>query len=179
EPGGGPIMGDATRLQQVLWNLLTNAVKFTPHGGRVEVHLRRRGGHAELSVRDSGQGIAPDLLPRIFDRFRQGDSSTTRVQGGLGLGLAIARQLVELHGGGIKAESPGEGQGTTMTVTLPLAHRSDGQPTGPSARHEPSDLTSILAGVRVLVVDDDADAPEASPLSLASAAPTLLTPASV
>ena len=175
----GPIMGDATRLQQVLWNLLTNAVKFTPTGGRIEVLLRRRGGHAELRVRDTGQGIAPVLLPRIFDRFRQGDSSTTRVQGGLGLGLAIARQLVELHGGAIKAESPGEGQGTTMTVTLPLAHRADGEPPGPSVRPEPTELTSILAGVRVLFVDDDADAREAGAMSLSWAGAAVATAASV
>ncbi|HEU5189080.1 MAG TPA: ATP-binding protein [Methylomirabilota bacterium] len=179
DPDAGLIMGDATRLQQVLWNLLTNAVKFTPRGGRVEVLLGRRVGHAELCVRDTGQGIAPDLLPRIFDRFRQGDSSTTRVQGGLGLGLAIARQLVELHGGGIKAESPGEGQGATMTVILPLAHRSDGQPAGPSARHEPSELTSILAGVRVLFVDDDGDAREACAMSLGWAGAKVATAASV
>jgi len=175
----GPIMGDATRLQQVLWNLLTNALKFTPRGGRVEVLLRRRGGHAELRVQDTGQGIAPDLLPRIFDRFRQGDSSTTRVQGGLGLGLAIARQLVELHGGGIKAESPGEGQGTTMTVVLPLAHRAVGEPARSSARHEPSEMTSILAGVRVLFVDDDADAREACAMSLSWAGASVVTAASV
>ena len=179
EPDVGPIMGDATRLQQVLWNLLTNALKFTPRGGRVEVMLRRAGGHAELRVQDTGQGIAPDLLPRIFDRFRQGDSSTTRVQGGLGLGLAIARQLVELHGGGIKGESAGEGQGTTMTVLLPLAHRAVGEPAGSSARHEPSELTSILAGVRVLFVDDDADAREACAMSLGWAGATVVTAASV
>jgi PAS domain S-box-containing protein len=179
DPDVGPIVGDTTRLQQVLWNLLTNAVKFTPSGGRIEVLLGRRGGDAELRVRDTGQGIAPDLLPRIFDRFRQGDSSTTRVQGGLGLGLAIARQLVELHGGAIKAESAGEGQGTTMTVILPLARGSDGEPAGPSARHEPSDLTSILAGIRVLFVDDDADAREACAMSLGWAGAKVVTAASV
>ena len=133
DPDVGPVAGDATRLQQVLWNLLTNALKFTPTGGRIEILLRRRAGQAELRVRDTGQGIAPALLPRIFDRFRQGDSSTTRPQGGLGLGLAIARQLVELHGGTIKAESAGEGQGTTMTVRIPLT-QSAGRRAGGSTR---------------------------------------------
>ena len=103
---------------------------------------------AELRVRDTGQGIAPALLPRIFDRFRQGDSSTTRPQGGLGLGLAIARQLVELHGGHIEAYSAGEGQGTTMTVTLPLAHRATEEDNGLPARLEPADLSAALTGVR-------------------------------
>jgi PAS domain S-box-containing protein len=181
DPDVSPVLGDATRLQQVLWNLLTNALKFTPSGGRIEILLRRRGGLAELLVRDTGQGIAPDLLPRIFDRFRQGDSSTTRPQGGLGLGLAIARQLVELHGGSIKAESAGEGHGTTMTVTLPLAHRDEEVQDGhrPPSRHEPINLSSALVGVRVLFVDDDKDAREASTMSLSWAGASVITAASV
>jgi CheY-like chemotaxis protein/anti-sigma regulatory factor (Ser/Thr protein kinase) len=179
DPDVGPVIGDATRLQQVLWNLLTNALKFTPTGGRIEILLRRRAGQAELRVRDTGQGIAPALLPRIFDRFRQGDSSTTRPQGGLGLGLAIARQLVELHGGTIKAESPGEGQGTSMTVTIPLDQSAEEKPSGPHVRREPADLAAALAGVRVLFVDDDADAREASAMSLGWAGAVVVTAASV
>ncbi len=174
----GPVLGDTTRLQQVLWNLLTNALKFTPAGGRIDIFLRRRDGMAELRVRDNGQGIAPELLPRIFDRFRQGDSSMTRPQGGLGLGLAIARQLVELHGGRIQAHSAGEGQGTTMTVMLPLAHRPEEETDGLSAREEPPDLSSALVGVRVLFVDDDKDAREASMMSLAWAGASVITAAS-
>jgi PAS domain S-box-containing protein len=179
DPDVSPVLGDATRLQQVLWNLLTNALKFTPPGGRIEILLRRRDGLAELRVRDTGQGIASDLLPRIFDRFRQGDSSTTRPQGGLGLGLAIARQLVELHGGSIKAESAGEGYGTTMTVTLPLAHRHEAVAAGDPAHPEPIDLSSALVGVRVLFVDDDKDAREASTMSLSWAGASVITAASV
>src|SRR6185295_9785671 len=116
----GPVLGDGTRLQQVVWNLLSNAVRFTPAGGRVAVGLRRVGPEAELTVSDSGRGMAPGLLPRVFDRFRQGESGTMRSHGGLGLGLSIARQIVELHGGTIRAASPGEGHGATFTVTLPL-----------------------------------------------------------
>jgi PAS domain S-box-containing protein len=179
DPDVGPVIGDATRLQQVLWNLLTNALKFTPTGGRIEILLRRRAGQAELRVRDTGQGIAPALLPRIFDRFRQGDSSTTRPQGGLGLGLAIARQLVELHGGTIKAESPGEGQGTTMMVTIPLDQSAEEEPSGPHVRREPADLAAALAGVRVLFVEDDADAREASAMSIGWAGAVVVTAASV
>jgi PAS domain S-box-containing protein len=175
DPDVGAVDGDATRIQQVLWNLLTNALKFTPGGGRIDVFLRRRAGAAELRVRDTGQGIAPELLPRIFDRFRQGDSSTTRPQGGLGLGLAIARQLVELHGGTIKAYSAGPGEGTTMTVTLPLARRGEDEAEGPHASPDVADLSAALVGVRVLFVDDDADAREASTMSLAWAGAAVVT----
>ena len=117
------VAGDAGRLQQVVWTLLSNAVKFTEPGGRVGVRLRREGLDAELSVCDDGCGISPDFLPYVFDRFRQGDQSTTRVYGGLGLGLSIVRHLVELHGGTVSAESEGEGRGSTFIVRLPLAVR--------------------------------------------------------
>jgi signal transduction histidine kinase len=115
----GPVRGDATRLQQVLGNLLTNAVKFTPRGGRIDVSLGKSRGWAVIAVKDTGIGIAPQFLPHVFDRFRQ-DPSAARMHGGLGLGLAIARHLVELHGGEIAAESEGEGRGATFTVRLPL-----------------------------------------------------------
>lgn len=120
DPAAGLVSGDADRLQQVVWNLLSNAVKFTPKGGRVQVRLERVNSHVEIIVSDTGQGIPIDLLPAVFDRFKQGNSSTTRLHGGLGLGLAIVRHLVELHGGSVHAESAGEGQGATFIVNLPL-----------------------------------------------------------
>lgn len=120
DPAAGPISGDPDRLQQVLWNLLSNAIKFTPKGGRVQVRLERINSHVEVAVSDTGKGISQDFLPYVFERFRQADSSITRAHGGLGLGLAIVRNLVELHGGTIQVASPGEGQGTTFTVMLPL-----------------------------------------------------------
>jgi PAS domain S-box-containing protein len=160
DPRGGIISGDPERLQQVVWNLLSNAIKFTPKGGRVQVHLARVNSHVELSVSDTGSGIPPDVLPYIFDRFRQADSSTRRVHGGLGLGLAIVRHLVELHGGNITVESVGEGKGTTFTVSLPLmiAPRMEHE----SRRHPSAGGTAPpgyaqLDGVRVLCVDDDVD----------------------
>jgi signal transduction histidine kinase len=115
-----PVAGDVVRLQQVVHNLLSNAVKFTPPGGRVRVHVDQDGSQARLSVSDTGVGIAPTFLPYVFDRFRQADSSMTRTHGGLGLGLAVVRALVELHGGSVIAESPGDGAGATFTVRLPL-----------------------------------------------------------
>jgi CheY-like chemotaxis protein len=147
-------------------------------GGRIEVRLRRRGADAEVEVHDSGQGIAPSLLPHIFDRFRQGDSSTTRPQGGLGLGLAIARQLVELHHGTIRADSPGEGRGTTFAVMLPLT-----ESTRPWRGQGDLELVApageVLRNVAVLVVDDDADAREAVSVSLARLGARVSTAASV
>src|SRR5262245_3206470 len=116
----GPVSGDANRLQQVIWNLLSNAIKFTPRGGQVTVGVARVDSQAQIQVVDSGRGIDPAFLPHIFERFRQADSSTTRSEGGLGLGLAIVRHLVELHGGTVGAESTGVGQGSTFTVRLPL-----------------------------------------------------------
>ena len=117
----GPVLGDAERLQQVVWNLLSNAVKFTPKGGRVQVALERVNSHVEIAVADNGQGIRPETLPFIFERFRQGETGTTRTHGGLGLGLAIVKHILEAHGGTIHAESAGEGKGAVFTVKLPLA----------------------------------------------------------
>ena len=168
----GPVLGDGTRLQQVVWNLLSNAVRFTPAGGRVAVGLRRVGPEAELTVSDSGRGMAPGLLPRVFDRFRQGESGTMRSHGGLGLGLSIARQIVELHGGTIRAASPGEGHGATFTVTLPLvaspALGPGPAPMPPRARGEQSARaqTRQLENVDVLVVDDDAETREVLKVAL-------------
>ncbi|MBC8028709.1 MAG: PAS domain S-box protein [Pyrinomonadaceae bacterium] len=160
--GAEPIVvsGDADRLQQVFWNLLSNAVKFTPAGGTVSVHLSRTNSEAEIQVTDTGQGISERFLPFVFDRFRQADSTSTRQHGGLGLGLAIARHLIEIHGGAVEAESEGEGKGARFTVRLPLAG-SIAEPTeAPAAESESESkerLRSPLAGVNVLVVDDDDD----------------------
>ena len=115
------VLGDARRLQQVLWNIVHNAIKFTPSGGRVEIHVLRAGGHLQISVQDNGQGISPSFLPHVFERFRQEDSSPTRASFGLGLGLSIAKQIIELHGGTIRARSVGEGQGATFTIDVPSA----------------------------------------------------------
>jgi signal transduction histidine kinase len=123
DPHAGPVRGDAARLQQVFWNLLSNAVKFTPRGGRVQVQLDRVNSRAEVCVSDTGRGIAADFLPHVFDRFRQADSSSTRRFGGMGLGLAIVRHLVEMHGGQVEATSGGEGKGATFKVQLPIAAR--------------------------------------------------------
>ncbi|MFN8627521.1 MAG: PAS domain S-box protein [Candidatus Binatia bacterium] len=157
----GMILGDATRLQQVIWNLLANAIKFTPKGGRVQSLLRRVDSHIEFRVSDTGQGIGPHLLPHVFERFRQADSSTTRAHRGLGLGLAIVRHLVELHGGVVRAESPGEGRGTTFVVELPLLAKQrpvlgDREPQLSGAARL-SEGMPTLQDVRVLVVDDEPD----------------------
>ncbi len=154
EPDVRLVAGDANRLQQVVWNLLSNAVKFTPTEGRVDIRLEQLDSQAQITVADTGKGISPDFLPYVFDYFRQAEGATTRSVGGLGLGLAIVRQLVELHGGTICAESPGEGHGATFTVRLPL------MPTQASNQPalSPSETCPDLNGVNVLVVDDDADA---------------------
>lgn len=163
DPAAGPISGDPNRLQQVVWNLLSNAIKFTPRGGRVRILLQRADSHVEISVADTGIGIKPGFLPHVFERFRQGDPSTTRPYGGLGLGLAIVKHLIELHGGTVKADSQGEGHGCTFSVNLPLmavyapAARPervypDGRPA--SRSFEPVDLS----GIKILVVDDEPDA---------------------
>ncbi|BAY43954.1 PAS/PAC sensor hybrid histidine kinase [Scytonema sp. HK-05] len=175
------VLGDPNRLQQIVWNLLSNAIKFTPHGGLVEVNLewvdegaleqgRREenslASYAKISVKDTGVGIKCDFIPYVFDSFRQADGSTTRKHGGLGLGLAIVRHLVELHGGTVSAQSSGEKQGATFTVQLPLLEKKDkqrgkgkdgGKNSFPSLSEQLNTPSSPLEGVRVLVVDDDAD----------------------
>jgi PAS domain S-box-containing protein len=158
EPLMGEVMGDSTRLQQVVWNLLSNAVKFTPKGGKVEVRLKQADGYAQIIVSDTGKGISAGFLPYVFDYFRQADSTSTRNFGGLGLGLVIVRNIVEIHGGIIKADSHGEDKGATFTVSLPLL-----QDESPRLKDEQNYAVLLtpkslpLTGVRVLVVDDDAD----------------------
>ena len=159
----GPVSGDPDRLQQVIWNLLSNAVKFTPRGGRVQLRLQRVESHVEVTVSDTGIGIREDFLPHLFERFRQGDSTTTRAHGGLGLGLAIARRIVELHGGRIHALSPGEGKGATFRVELPImivhAEVDSERRVHPLAegRRQAMELP-MLPEMTVLAVDDDPDA---------------------
>ena len=180
EPNVGQVLGDPTRLQQVVWNLLSNAIKFTPKAGRVEVRLERIQTSAQIRVSDTGNGIEPEFLPHIFEYFRQADSTTTRLFGGLGLGLAIVRHLVELHGGIVQAASPGEGQGSTFVVQLPLLRSSQEEvrenstpssltPQGESGRIDfhgsseesspqlPPESSLSLNGLRVLLVDDEPD----------------------
>jgi PAS domain S-box-containing protein len=156
------VSGDPDRLQQVVWNLLTNAIRFTPEGGRIDVRITADEDHAEISVSDTGQGIAPSFLPYVFDRFRQADASATRTHSGLGIGLALVRHLVELHGGTVSAQSDGEGRGATFMVRLATEAASSGKtPVGPAAREWQSAMAEIaerLPGLHVLVVDDDADA---------------------
>ncbi|MDP3214161.1 MAG: ATP-binding protein [Deltaproteobacteria bacterium] len=165
DPRCGPVSGDPDRLQQVLWNLLSNAVKFTPRGGQVRAELARVDSHIEVRVVDTGEGITPEFLPHMFDRFRQADATMTRRHGGLGLGLAIAKQLVELHGGTIRVQSPGLGHGATFVVELPLSALRAASEQGSGRRHptadtptDPTDASPRLDGVRVLMVDDEADA---------------------
>jgi signal transduction histidine kinase len=162
DPKVGPVSGDATRLQQVVWNLLSNAVKFTPRGGKITVALETHGDEAVLRVHDNGQGLTADLVPHVFERFRQGDSTTTRVHGGLGLGLAIVRHLVEMHGGTVEASSPGTGQGSTFTVKLPLLRdeRPPSHSTGSRAGGETEPGRLLLTGLRVLLVEDEVDTRE-------------------
>jgi PAS domain S-box-containing protein len=180
DPLAGEVAGDPDRLQQVVWNLLSNAVKFTPAGGSVEVSLARRDGRAEIKISDTGEGIAPEFLPYVFDRFRQQDGTITREHGGLGLGLAIARHLVELHGGEVAAESEGPGRGATFTVTLPAlaasaAAGANGGAEGEGPSREPDEsrgrrgpqagaapprprrTDAPLDGLNLLVVEDDED----------------------
>ena len=163
DPSVAPISGDPDRLQQVIWNLVSNAVKFTRRGGRVQVRLQRVNSHMEIVVSDTGVGIPPDFLPHIFERFRQADSGTTRERGGLGLGLAIARHLVEMHGGTIHAASAGDGTGSTFRVSLPvMIVHPEPQFEHRVHPHAPQRASQILVpdlrGVRVLAVDDDPDA---------------------
>lgn len=160
------VSGDANRLQQIFWNLFSNAVKFTPEGGNVRVQVTSSGPRISVAVSDSGIGISPEFLPYIFDRFRQADGSTTRVHGGLGLGLSIVKHLVQLHQGTVAVKSHGENQGSTFTVTLPIANAASSQDSddaaasSPESKGLPSDFSRILDGLRILVVDDEADARE-------------------
>jgi signal transduction histidine kinase/ActR/RegA family two-component response regulator len=151
------VLGDSARLQQIVWNLLSNAVKFTGQGGRVAVTIGQEGSYVGVRVSDTGVGIEPELLPHVFDRFRQADSSMTRQHGGLGLGLAIVRHLVELHGGTVRASSGGEGQGATFTVSFPVTAAQATRAT--TAAPSPARAAS-LSGSRILIVDDDPDALE-------------------
>jgi signal transduction histidine kinase/CheY-like chemotaxis protein len=161
DPNEGLIAGDAERLQQIVWNLLSNATKFTPEGGRVHLRLQRSGWRLEMSVTDSGVGIAPEFLPYVFERFRQQDSGSRRRFGGLGLGLAIVRHLVELHGGSVSAESEGEGRGATFRVILPV-QATQAAEVSAERRQSSAPATSAgrLDGIRVLVVDDEPEARE-------------------
>jgi len=162
----GTVSGDPDRLQQVIWNLLSNAVKFTPNGGRVEVRAERAGAMAQVSVTDTGEGISPGFLPYVFDRFLQADGTLTRRHGGLGLGLAIVRHLIEMHGGTVHATSDGEGRGATFALKLPLRVSRNLEMPGPGLRIPARQRTasaageSELAGLNVIVVDDDAETRE-------------------
>ena len=183
DPSAGPIAGDPDRMQQIFWNLLSNAVKFTPKGGRIQVRLQRINSHVEVVVSDTGRGVDPKLLPFIFERFRQGDSSTTREHGGLGLGLAIVRHLVELHGGVVNAYSDGAGKGAEFIVQLPtLVSARTSQPgeerVHPSAGGNLPGGVPALAGVRVLVVDDERDAREIISVILGEAGAEIATASS-
>ncbi|MEH2235200.1 MAG: ATP-binding protein [Nostoc sp.] len=151
------VMGDPNRLQQVVWNLLSNAVKFTPTGGRVEIRLVEAGNQAQIQVSDTGKGISADFLPYLFDYFRQADSTTTRTFGGLGLGLAIVRKVVEMHGGKVQAESPGEESGTTFSVELPLLVRSEHVRREENESLDCEPESSLLSNTQILVVDDEPD----------------------
>jgi signal transduction histidine kinase/CheY-like chemotaxis protein len=161
-PRVAQVSGDPGRLQQVVWNLLANGIKFTPDGGLVEVRLEQNGGRVEIRVRDNGSGISREFLPHVFERFSQADSSTTRAHGGLGLGLAIVRHLVEAHGGRVLAESAGAGLGSLFTVSLPIASakarpRVEDRGTPAPHAYSPERPVAALVGLRVLVVDDDHD----------------------
>jgi signal transduction histidine kinase/CheY-like chemotaxis protein len=157
----GVVRGDPNRLQQIFWNLLSNAVKFTPQGGRVQVVLERVNSHVEIVVEDTGIGIRPEFLPYVFERFRQGDPTTSRRFGGLGLGLSIVKNLVELHGGSVRVKSPGENQGSTFVVALPISHVQEETGRHKSLLVSTDPLDSIelprLDDVAVLVVDDEPD----------------------
>jgi signal transduction histidine kinase/ActR/RegA family two-component response regulator len=175
----GPVSADLQRLQQIAWNLLSNAVKFTPPEGRIEVRLRRANENVELAVSDTGAGMSPEFLPRAFDRFRQGDSTITRAQGGLGLGLAIVQHLAELHGGTVSAESAGPGQGATFVVTLPIVDSVRAVQAMRLTRPERAEGTlQRLDDVRVLIVDDDVDTRDVVGAILAGAGANVATAAS-
>jgi PAS domain S-box-containing protein len=184
EAGGLVVVGDPARLQQVVWNLLTNAVKFTPAGGSVEVRLGRAASYVEIVVSDTGAGIDAEFLPHVFERFRQADQHANRRHGGLGLGLSIVRHLVELHGGTVSADSAGAGAGATFTVTLPVSHVH--RPEGAEGRAHPATAEALSApecperldGLKVLVVDDEADARELLAAGLSRCGAQVVTAAS-
>ena len=185
DPRAAPIMGDPDRIQQIAWNLLSNAVKFTPKGGRVQLHLRRVNSHIDIIVSDTGEGIAAEQLPHLFERFHQADTGPTRRHAGLGIGLSLVKHLVELHGGKVTAISPGLGQGTTFTVTLPISvmHPAPSRE-APSADRAAGtiDTDSLkpvsLRDLRVLVVDDDGEGRELAALILTNAGAETRTAAS-
>ena len=171
DPKASPVTGDPERLQQVVWNLVSNAIKFTPKKGRVQVHLERINSQIEITVSDTGQGIAPEFLPYVFERFRQADGSSTRAQGGLGLGLAIVRHLVQLHGGSVSVHSPGPGQGASFTVKLPLTNiskkaRGKDEVHPSASRGRAVDGPPSLRNLRVMVVDDEPNSIEVLKLVL-------------
>jgi PAS domain S-box-containing protein len=174
DPAVPPVAGEPARLQQIVWNLISNAIKFTPRGGRVEVHLAQAASRIEIRVSDTGQGIDREFLPFVFDRFTQADSSTTRRYGGLGLGLAIVRHLVELHGGTVTASSDGPGRGATFVVALPAPAVAAAAMPGAAAGRP-----RRLRGVRVLAIDDDADARELLSVVLAGDGAHVVTARSV
>ena len=175
DPLNAPVTGDPNRLQQVFWNILSNAIKFTPKGGRIQVLLERVDSHVEVSIIDTGEGISPEFLPYIFNRFQQADASTTRRHGGLGLGLAIVKELVELHGGSVRAKSGGIGKGATFIVNLPLTvlHPPEQAWTREHPQSKPRDALSLpavsLNNISVLLIDDEADARNLLKLLLESA----------
>jgi signal transduction histidine kinase/ActR/RegA family two-component response regulator len=182
-----PVSGDPNRLQQVIWNVVANAIKFTPRGGRVDVSVESSTDHIEIRIVDTGQGISPDFLPHVFDRFRQGDSATTRRESGLGLGLAIVRQLVELHGGTVDAASSGEGRGATFLIRLPIAvgyARLDVEGALKERRtalatQSPALPVTRLDDLRVLVVDDSEDGRALTSLVLTQAGASVIAVPSV
>ena len=170
----GQVSGDNVRLQQIVWNLLTNAVKFTPSGGRIDIRLEQIDNQAQITIIDTGKGISPDFLPHIFESFRQEDASVTRKHGGLGLGMAIVYQLVEAHGGTVTADSPGEGKGATFTVRLPLLNVNSKENQSSPSPEQNLDLTNI----RVLIIDDDPDSRELISMVIAQAGAEATTVAS-
>ena len=161
DPRAGPVSGDPDRLQQIVWNLLSNAVKFTPRGGRVQIRLERVNSHVEIVVTDTGKGVTADMLPHVFDRFRQADGSSQRAHGGLGIGLALVKSLVELHGGSVQAASAGLDQGATFTVKLPLMlHAEASERVEAAVAGHRGQSMAALGGISLLVLDDDTDALE-------------------
>jgi PAS domain S-box-containing protein len=182
DPRAGIVSGDPDRLQQIIWNLLSNAVKFTPSGGTVTVAVTASRDGVNISVADTGQGISPEFVSRMFDRFQQQDATTTRRQGGLGIGLSIARQLAELHGGGLRAESAGVGKGATFTLFLPLIGRTVAEDRSTvedaAAGGSPESADRRLNGVSVLLIDDEADGREIAGYLLGHAGANVLTAAS-